>query len=149
MKRAATDFLFELNDVARLIRTRADQMARAHGMTRAQWVILIRLERAPGLSQNELASILEVEPITVCRLVDRLEARGFLERRADADDRRIKRLHLKPASEPVLKEIASCRDELYSLIMSGIGASTLEAMGEGLQAMKANLTAESRVAKSA
>ena len=64
-----------LHDVARLLRTRFDQRARTHGMTRAQWVILARLSRQPGLSQNELAGICEVEPITVARLVDRLEKR--------------------------------------------------------------------------
>ncbi len=143
------DFLFLLHDVARLIRTRADQLARAHGMTRAQWVILVRVERQPGLSQNEMAAILEVEPITVCRLVDRLEARGFLERRADATDRRIKRLHLLPASAPVLKEIAVCRNELHALITEGVAPTTLDVMTEGLQQMRANLRAEPKAAKTA
>lgn len=143
------DLLFLLNDVARLIRTRADQLARAHGMTRAQWVIMVRLERQPGLSQNELAGILEVEPITVCRLVDRLEARGFLERRADTKDRRIKRLHLLPAAAPVLKEIDICRAELHALITEGVAEPALDAMTGGLQKMRANLTAEPRAAKTA
>ena len=71
------DFLVLLYDVARQMRTRADQMARAHGMTRAQWVILARLERQPGLSQNELAALAEIAPITIARLVDRLEARAW------------------------------------------------------------------------
>ena len=66
-------------------------------MTRAQWAILIWLERQPGLSQKELAEILEVEPITVARLIDRLEERGMVERRPDPRDRRIWRLHLLPA----------------------------------------------------
>jgi MarR family transcriptional regulator for hemolysin len=150
MKRSLDrDFLFTLHDVARLIRTRADQLARAHGMTRAQWVILVRLERQPGLSQNEMAAILEVEPITVCRLVDRLEAGGFLERRADANDRRIRRLHLLPAAAPILKKIANCRAELFALITEDIAPGALEVMTEGLQRMKANLTAELRAAKSA
>src|SRR6516225_11008179 len=75
------DPLILVYDVARLLRTRFDQRARAYGMTRAQWIILARLERQPGLSQNELAAICEVEPITVGRLIDRLEMRGFVERR--------------------------------------------------------------------
>ena len=74
------DFLFLLYDVARTMRTRADQRARARGMTRAQWVILAHLERQPGLTQNELAAIVEVEPITIGRLVDRLEARELVVR---------------------------------------------------------------------
>src|SRR6478736_3064122 len=78
-----------LYDVARIMRTKFDQRARARGMTRAQWHILARVERQPGLSQSELAAICEVEPITVARLVDRLEKRGLLERRPDPNDRRI------------------------------------------------------------
>ena len=92
------DFLFLLYDVARSMRTRADQRARARGMTRAQWVILARLERQPGLTQNEMAAIVEVEPITIARLVDRLEARGLVVRKADPRDRRVWRLHLTPAA---------------------------------------------------
>src|SRR5207244_7632607 len=105
------DFLFLLYDVARTMRTRADQRARTRGMTRAQWVILARLERQPGLSQNEMAAIVEVEPITIARLVDRLEARGLVERRADPKDRRIWRLQLTPAAAPVLREIKKYRAE--------------------------------------
>ena len=71
------DFLVLLYDVARQMRTRADQMARTHGMTRAQWVILSRLERQPNLSQSELSTLTESSPITVARLVDRLEAQGL------------------------------------------------------------------------
>ena len=100
------DLLIILHDVARTLRTRFDQKARAtHAMTRAQWIILSRLDRQPGMSQNEMAAICEVEPITVARLVDRLEARGLVERRADPTDRRIKRLHLLPAAKPILETI--------------------------------------------
>ena len=92
-----TEMLVELYDVARLMRTRFDRWARTYGMTRAQGVILARLARQPGMTQNEMAGLCEVEPITVGRLVDRLEARGLLERRLDPADRRIRRLHLLPA----------------------------------------------------
>src|ERR1700761_9436889 len=87
-----------LHDVARLQRTRFDRWARNYGLTRAQGVILARLARQPGISQIEMAAICEVEPITIGRLVDRLEARGLIERRPDPTDRRINRLHLLPAS---------------------------------------------------
>src|SRR5579863_7948877 len=106
------DLMFLLHDVARLLRVDADKRARAHGMTRAQWVLLIWLERQPGLSQKELAEILEVEPITVARLIDRLEARGMVERRPDPKDRRIWRLHLLPPSAPVLSEMEEERTDL-------------------------------------
>jgi DNA-binding MarR family transcriptional regulator len=104
------DLPFVLHDVARLMRTRFDQRARRMwGMTRAQCVILMKLEHQPGLCQTELAALLEVEPITVARLIDRLEANGLVERRPDPSDRRMHRLHLLPASEPILAEIAEFR----------------------------------------
>lgn len=138
-----------LHDVARLCRTRADQLARAHGMTRAQWVILLRLERQPGLSQNELAALVEVEPITVGRLIDRLEGRGLVERRNDPNDRRIRRLHLTKAAEPLLDEIGDHLNALGEMVRKTISKSQLEAMTDCLLQMKANLTTELREEKSA
>ena len=139
-----TDFLVLLYDVARQMRTRADQRARTRGMTRAQWMILKRLDRQPGLTQNELAGIVEVEPITIARLVDRLEARGLVERQADPADRRVWRLHLKPAATPILAEIDAYRIELRAQMTAGIDAKTLEAVTEVLVRMKANLAGETR-----
>ncbi|HXJ01040.1 MAG TPA: MarR family transcriptional regulator [Micropepsaceae bacterium] len=144
MKALDRDPIVVLSDVARLIRTRADARARAQGMTRAQWMILVRLERQPGMSQNELASLIEVEPITVGRLVDRLEARGFVERRPDVSDRRIWRLHLKPAAEPMLEEIAKARAELNAMLVAAIPQGTLDATIDCLLEMKTNLAAEPR-----
>jgi MarR family transcriptional regulator for hemolysin len=138
------DFLFLLYDVARLMRTRADQRARMRGMTRAQWVILVRLERQPGMSQNEMAAVVEVEPITIARLVDRLEARGLVERKSDPKDRRVWRLHLTPAATPILNEIKKYRGEIHDLITGGIDPAVLNALTDGLLRMKANLTADSR-----
>jgi MarR family transcriptional regulator for hemolysin len=137
------DLLIVLHDVARLLRTRFDQRARGRGMTRAQWVILARLSRQPGLSQNELAGICEVEPITVGRLVDRLEARGFVERRADPIDRRINRLHLLPAAQPILEEIASYKDVLHEELLDGLDESARAALLDALLHIKNKLTADS------
>jgi MarR family transcriptional regulator for hemolysin len=138
------ELLYVLHDVARLIRTKADQRARTYGMTRAQWVILSRLERQPGLSQNEMAAIVEVEPITIARLVDRLQASGFVERRADPKDRRIWRLHLTPAAEPMLAEIKKVKAQLHDEITAGVDPATLDLMVEGLLKLKANLTSDGR-----
>jgi DNA-binding MarR family transcriptional regulator len=135
------DLLFLLHDVARLLRMDADRRARAHDMTRAQWALLIWLERQPGLSQKELAELLEVEPITVARLIDRLEARGMVERRPDPRDRRIWRLHLLPPAFPVLREIARQRADIARIVTAGIDQQTQEAMVEALLGMKAVLTA--------
>ncbi len=138
------DPLFLLYDVARLMRTRADQRARHMNMTRAQWVILAWLELEPGLSQNELAALVEVEPITVARLIDRLEARGFVERRADPGDRRIRRLHLLPAVAPVLAEIHKYRAELSHSIETAVGGERLRQLTSSLFDLKTALLEESQ-----
>jgi len=136
------EMLVELYDVARLMRTRFDRWARTYGMTRAQGVILARLARQPGMTQNEMAGLCEVEPITVGRLVDRLEARGLLERRHDPADRRIRRLHLLPAAEPILQEIQRYKSELLREITEDLDQETMEIVTEALLKMKSRLTQE-------
>jgi MarR family transcriptional regulator for hemolysin len=133
------DFLVLLYDVARQMRTRADQMARAHGMTRAQWVILARLERQPGLSQNELAALAEVAPITIARLVDRLEEMGLVERCPDPADRRIWRLRLTAKAEPHLRHVKRYGAELRALMTKDLEPEMLETVALGLRKMKDNL----------
>lgn len=141
------DFLSVLHELAHQLRTRFDQRARAHDMTRAQWMILIRLDQMPGLTQNELAQLIEVEPITVARLVDRLQARGFVERRHDPGDRRVWRLHLLPAAEPILCEIAHVRDEFNALLLGDdVTPEALFVAEDTLRRMKANLTRDGREA---
>jgi MarR family transcriptional regulator, transcriptional regulator for hemolysin len=137
------DMLTLLHDVARMQRTRFDQWARYYGMTRAQGLILLRLEGQPGLSQNEMAAICEVEPITIGRLVDRLEARGLIERRPDATDRRIKRLHLMPDAAPILAAINDYRRALRAFMTDGLDKSVQEAVLEALLHMKTKLATES------
>lgn len=144
MRNLDRDVLILLHDVARIMRTRFDQWARTYGMTRAQGIILTRLDRQPGLSQNELAMICEVEPITVGRLVDRLEARGFLERRPDPADRRIRRLHLLPAAAPVLAAIEDYKVSLEEYLTEGLDPEVREAMLQALLHMKFKLTTEPR-----
>lgn len=143
------DLLFLLHDVARLLRVDADKRARLHGMTRAQWGILIWLERQPGISQKELAELLEVEPITVARLIDRLEVRGMVERRPDARDRRIWRLHLRPPAHAMLQEICEQRAEMTRMVSHGIDDETLDTMTEALLRMKSTLTQDVHAARRA
>jgi MarR family transcriptional regulator for hemolysin len=128
-----------LSDVARLTRVEADKRARVHGMTRAQWGLMTHLNRNPGLSQKELADLLEVEPISVARMVDRLAANGLVERRADANDRRIWRLHLLPAAEPMLQKMTVLGDELGIFVTQNVSPAEREAMLEALSQMKSNL----------
>ena len=141
------DLLFLLHDVARLLRVDADKRARAHDMTRAQWGILIWLERQPGISQKELAELLEVEPITVARLVDRLEARGMVERRPDPRDRRIWRLHLLAPAHPILREIDRQRADIVRKLTDGIEDTALENVTETLLRMKLTLIQDAHPAR--
>jgi len=136
------ELLVELYDVARLMRTRFDRWARTYGMTRAQGVILARLSRQPGMTQNEMAAICEVEPITVGRLVDRLEARGLLERRLDPADRRIRRLHLLPAAQPILAEIQRYKNDLHAELTDGLDQAAVDKTIDVLLHMKARMTSE-------
>lgn len=92
-------------DVARLLRTAFDRRVRALGITRAQWLVLTRLHRHPGASQSELAEMMEVERASAGRMIDRLEANGWVERRALDGDRRVKRVYLTPEAERVHRRI--------------------------------------------
>jgi DNA-binding MarR family transcriptional regulator len=133
------DLFLLLHDVARMVRVEADRRARLQGMTRAQWGLLLRLARNPGLSQKEVADLLEVEPISVARLVDRLEANGLIERRPDVSDRRVWRLHLLPAATSALDQINAQRAALAALISTGVPQHLHDAMVLGLRTMKANI----------
>jgi DNA-binding MarR family transcriptional regulator len=90
---------YVITDVARLMRTVFERRVRAAGLTRAQWMVITRVRRQPGLSQSEVADLLEIEKASAGRLIDRMEAKGWLQRRDDASDRRINRLHLTAAAE--------------------------------------------------
>jgi DNA-binding MarR family transcriptional regulator len=149
MKPVERDPLVVISDVARRMRTLADARARSHGMTRAQWMILVWLDRQPGMSQNEMAALIEVEPITVARLVDRLERRGMVERRPDPADRRIWRLHLQPEAQPMLKEIAKARAELNAMMIAGLPQTDLDTAIDCLLQMKTNMTDTRASAKTA
>ena len=116
-------------------------------MTRAQWGILIWLERQPGISQKELSELLEVEPITVARLIDRLESRGMVERRPDPRDRRIWRLHLLRPAHDVLHEIDDQRAEMTRMVTARIDPESIEIMTEALMRMKATLTQEAHASR--
>ena len=138
------DLLFVLHDLARHLRFDADRRAAAHGMTRAQWVILFWLQRQPGLSQKELAEILEVEPISVGRIIDRLEARRMVERREDPADRRMWRLHLTPDAVPVLEELRAERDAMFDMATNGLDPATVTFLTEALCRMKTNVVTGGR-----
>jgi len=133
------EILFVISDVGRLLRTYADHKARQFGMTRAQWAVLLRLERHEGLKQSDLAEILDIQPITLTRLVDRLCDNGLIERRPDPNDRRAKRLYLTPAARPLLDHIDTQVEELGDTVLAGIDRSSGSTLLTQLERARENL----------
>jgi MarR family transcriptional regulator for hemolysin len=135
------EFAFTLNDVARLLRTLADQRVKSLDMTRAQWAVLMRLERYEGLKQAELAEMLDIAPITLTRLIDRLCDNGLVERRNDPTDRRAKRLHLLPAARPMVERLKKLGDSMLSEVLAGLDQAKIQSMLDDLNTVKDNLRA--------
>ena len=133
------EFAFLLNDVARLLRTYADYKAAQFGITRAQWAVLVRLERSEGIKQSELAETLDLQPITLTRLLDKLADNGLIERRPDAADRRAKRLFLTEAARPLLERLGALGEETMDGTLSGISRGSIEQMVSDLVTVRENL----------
>src|SRR3954447_1704373 len=114
MSRGSVDMnlLFTLGELQRLVRAYADRQGARYGITRAQWAVLAKVERAEGMKQSELAELMEMQPITLTRLIDKLCDAGWIERRNDDNDRRVNRLYLKKAARPLLAKLAGLRSEL-------------------------------------
>lgn len=119
-----------ISDVARLLRTAFDRRVRALGITRAQWLVLTRVHRYPGASQTELADMMEVERASAGRMIDRLEANGWVERRAERRDRRIKRVYLTLEAERVHRRIWRVAEATVDEALADLSAR------EGAQLMK-------------
>jgi MarR family transcriptional regulator for hemolysin len=135
------EIAFAIKDVARMLGTYADQQGRILGTSRAQWTVLVRLERTEGLKQSELAEILDLQPISLTRLLDRLDENGLIERRADPNDRRVNRLYLKPAARPLLDQLATLSESLMGTVLEGIESESMERMLRDLGRIKDNLRA--------
>lgn len=132
-------FMFALHDLARTMKLYADQKASQFGMTRAQWAVLSKLERSEGLKQSELAELLDVQPITLTRLIDRLCDNGLIERRADADDRRAKRLYLTKAAKPILEHLHELRAEITDESLRGFDEAAIRKLVGQLDTIKDNI----------
>jgi MarR family transcriptional regulator, transcriptional regulator for hemolysin len=133
------EFAFILNDVARLLRTYADYKASQFGMTRAQWAVLVRVERSEGLNQSDLAEMLDLQPITLTRLLDKLCDSGLIERRPDPHDRRAKRLFLTAAARPLLQQLGMLGEEMMASALEGVAPQNVELMIAQLAVAKDNL----------
>jgi MarR family transcriptional regulator for hemolysin len=133
------EFAFIINDVARMLRTYADYKGAQFGVTRAQWAVLARLDRFEGLKQSELAEMLDLQPITLTRLLDRLCGNGLIERRADPNDRRAKRLFLTPAARPMLEQLGALAEETLGTALAGVSRESVEQIVAQLAVVKENL----------
>jgi DNA-binding MarR family transcriptional regulator len=131
-----------ISDVARLLRTAFDRRMRRLGLTRAQWLVLTRLHRRPGASQSELAEMMEVEKASAGRMIDRLEAKGWLERRVQQDDRRIKRIYLTSAAQRVHKRIWRIAEVTVDHALASLSTQESTQLMKLLVRVKRNLLAE-------
>jgi MarR family transcriptional regulator, transcriptional regulator for hemolysin len=117
---------FEISETAHALRKAFDRRACGLGVTRAQWKVLFRVERQPGLRQIELADKLDVEAITLSRIVDRLEEAGLVERVADPADRRAWRLHVTAKAQPLVEKLHVLADEMIAEAFVGIDPKDIE-----------------------
>ena len=130
---------YTITDVARLLRTVFDRRVRPLGLTRAQWVTIARLHRRPGLSQSEVADLLEIEKATAGRLIDRMEGKGWIERRADPLDRRINRLHLTDEAKRMYALIWPLAEATVEEALSGLTVTERQTLARLMQNVKGRL----------
>ena len=130
---------FLISDVARMMRASFDRRVRRLGLTRAQWLVLNLLYRRPGASQSELAEMLEVERATAGRMIDRLEKKNWLVRRADATDRRVNRLYLTPEATGIQAEMRRIAEELLDDAMAALANGEREMLAEMMERIKTQL----------
>ncbi|HEX6783190.1 MAG TPA: MarR family transcriptional regulator [Sphingomicrobium sp.] len=129
---------FEIGETAHALRKAFDRRAVGLGVTRAQWKLLFRLERHPGLRQIELADMLDIEPITLSRIVDRLEEGGLVERLADPADRRAWRLHVTARAQPLIEKLRAIADEMTAEAFAGIDSKDIEIARQVLGRVREN-----------
>lgn len=131
---------FLMGDVSRLMRRRFDERARKSGATGPQWRTLKILERHEGLNQGQIAELLEVEPITCCRMIDRLEEAGLVERRRDPADRRAWRIYLTDKAGPVLAELHDIAGAMIETALHGLDQAQRDALIASLNVIRLNMT---------
>jgi DNA-binding MarR family transcriptional regulator len=132
---------FLISDIARLMRTAFDRRVRRLGLTRAQWLVITRVNRRPGATQSELAEMLEVEKATAARMVDRMEKKGWVVRRSDAADRRVNRLHLTAEAELIQVQLAEIADRTVDDALALLSARERDQFAEWMRRVKRQLQA--------
>jgi DNA-binding MarR family transcriptional regulator len=133
-------FGFVLHDIARLMRKRFEQRARGLGLTRSQWQVLAHLARHEGINQAGLAEILEIEPITLGRLIDRMEEAGWVERRPKPNDRRVRLLYMTAKARPVFERMRAIGDEVRGEALGNLSAAQRDQLMATLVTVRSNLS---------
>ncbi|MFZ0764733.1 MarR family winged helix-turn-helix transcriptional regulator [Bradyrhizobium sp.] len=131
----------QLVETSRLLRNYIDHRAKTRGTTRAQWIVLFRLRDQEGLSQVDLADVLELQPISLVRLLDRLVEHRLVERRNDPRDRRANRLFLTPSGRQLADDLDSLRDAIATDVLQGVSAAALESSLKTLRDVKDRIKA--------
>src|SRR5271163_984787 len=126
----------QIVESSRLLRNHIDQRAKSRGTTRAQWIVLFRLREQEGLSQVDLADVLELQPISLVRLLDRLVEHGLLERRHDPRDRRANRLFLTAAGRQLVDDLDSLRDSIAADVLRDVASESIQTSLETLRDIK-------------
>ena len=135
---------FLIHEVARLMRKRFEHNARNSGLTRSQWQAVACLSKHEGIHQAALAELLEIEPITLVRILDKLEDRGLIERRTHGTDRRIWLLFLKDAARPLLADMQPIAEATRAEALEGVSQENRDRLFDTLNLMKTNLMAANR-----
>lgn len=130
---------FLISDVARLMRTAFDRRVRRLGLTRSQWLVINRLHRYPGITQSELAEMLEVEKATAGRILDRMEKKRWVVRRADRSDRRVNRLHLSEDADLIHRRLAEIADRTIEDALSLLSAGERDRFSAMMRRVKLRL----------
>ena len=139
--REPTDHVgYLIGDVSRMLRTVYDRRVEPLGLTRAQWRVLARLSRIEGCTQTELAAELEIEKPTLGKLIERLEEKEWVTRRADENDARTKRVFLTKRAAPVLDEMFSLADEVLNAAIAGLDRKEADQLNAALLQVKSNLS---------
>ena len=136
---AGSELAIAASELSRSVRRAFDRRARALGYTQYQWRVLLMLAKAQGCSQAALAEKLEMQPIAVARILDRMEQSGLVERQRDPDDRRAVKLFLAEGAGPIMKQLHAIAEEVMGLVRDGVSPERQAEVAQLLQAMRANL----------
>jgi DNA-binding MarR family transcriptional regulator len=131
-----------LNDTARLLRRNFNRRVQSLGLTQAQWRLLARIAIDEGAKQAQIAEVLEMQPISVARLIDRMEAAGWVERRRDPTDRRAVNVYLTEKAQPILDELWQRADETQAIALAGVPRDARDQLLRTLETVRENLIAD-------